>query len=73
MPLAAAARAITHGRHAKVFWGGALGLGHLLPLALLAGFGVEALTASVAAGAALLGLYAYEHVFVMAPQEVPNS
>ena len=69
----AAARAITHGRHAKAFWGGALGLGHLVPLALLAVIGVGALTASAAAAAALVGLYAYEHVFVMAPQEVPNS
>ncbi len=65
---AAAAHAMTRGRHARTFWFGALGVGHVLAGAcLLAAFPIPA------AVCALAGLYAYEHVFVMAPQEVPNS
>jgi Fe-S-cluster-containing dehydrogenase component/formate-dependent nitrite reductase membrane component NrfD len=68
---ARAAHEISRGKYAKQFWLGAIVTGHLVPLALLA------LPGTVApAGAALLaiiGLYAYEHAFVMAPQEVPNS
>jgi Fe-S-cluster-containing dehydrogenase component/formate-dependent nitrite reductase membrane component NrfD len=68
---ARAAHEISRGKYAKQFWLGAIVTGHLVPLALLA------LPGAVApAGAALLaiiGLYAYEHAFVMAPQEVPNS
>ncbi|MFO7567054.1 MAG: 4Fe-4S dicluster domain-containing protein [Enhygromyxa sp.] len=69
---ARAAREIRHGRHAKRFWWGAMGLGHLVPLALLALPGV-AIAGLLAAVAAIVGLYAYEHAFVMAPQEIPNS
>jgi len=74
---AQAAHAIRYGRHARTFWWGAIVLGHLVPLALLfAGFVIPA--AGAAAGAlafvsAAVGLYAYEYVFVMAPQEIPNS
>jgi Fe-S-cluster-containing dehydrogenase component/formate-dependent nitrite reductase membrane component NrfD len=68
---ARAAHEIRHGRHARTFWWGAIALGHLVPLALLAiGSSVASVLAVVAA---IVGLYAYEHVFVMAPQEVPNS
>jgi Fe-S-cluster-containing dehydrogenase component/formate-dependent nitrite reductase membrane component NrfD len=69
---ARAAHEIRHGRHAKTFWWGAIVLGHLVPLALVA-IPPAAFTAVLAAVAATVGLYAYEHVFVMAPQEVPNS
>jgi formate-dependent nitrite reductase membrane component NrfD len=74
---ARAARAITHGRYRRHFWLGAVLLGHVTPLALLL---VTLLLPAVAGAAlasagvaAIAGLYAYEHAFVMAPQEVPNS
>lgn len=68
---AKAAHEISHGRYRKQFWYGAIALGHFAPLVLLVpgwtflGF--------VAAGCAIAGLYLFEHAFVMAPQEVPNS
>jgi len=68
---ARAAHAITHGRHRHGFWWGAIVLGHLLPLALLAA-GLPVLSA-LAGVLAIVGLYFYEHAFVMAPQEIPNS
>jgi len=68
---AAAAHAIYHGHYKRHFWIGAILIGHLLPMALLA-TGQPA--AAVIAGlAAIFGLYLYEFAFVMAPQEVPNS
>ncbi len=68
---ARAAHEISRGRYRKQFWLGAVVVGHVLPaLVLLAGVGLLDL---VAAGAAVVGLYLYEHAFVMAPQEVPNS
>jgi formate-dependent nitrite reductase membrane component NrfD len=68
---AQAAHAISHGRYARMFWGGAIVLGHVVPLALL-GLGIPAATA-LGAVCAAIGLYMFEYVFVMAPQEVPNS
>ena len=68
---ARAAHDITHGRYKRSFWGGAIVLGHLVPLALLGAGG--AVLAAIAAVAALTGLYLYEHAFVMAPQDQPNS
>jgi Fe-S-cluster-containing dehydrogenase component/formate-dependent nitrite reductase membrane component NrfD len=68
---AQAAHAISHGRYARTFWIVALVIGHVLPLTLLAIGGT--LAGAVAGLAALVGLYAFEYVFVMAPQEVPNS
>jgi formate-dependent nitrite reductase membrane component NrfD len=68
---ARAAHEISHGRYAGQFWYGAVGVGHLLPfgLALLA----SPLFDALAAIAAVAGLYLFEHAFVMAPQEIPNS
>lgn len=68
---AKAARELRKGRHARGFWLGALLLGHALPLALLALPGLW--PAALAALLAIAGLYAYEHAFVLAPQEIPNS
>jgi Fe-S-cluster-containing dehydrogenase component/formate-dependent nitrite reductase membrane component NrfD len=71
---AAAAHMITKGRYKK-HWQGSLWLGHMLPLALMAGgfaLGMPML-AIPAAVLAAIGLYLYEYAFVMAPQEVPNS
>ncbi len=68
---ARAALSITRGRHARGFWWGSIAAGHAVPLLLLAsGSAVLAGLAAVLAG---VGLYFYEHAFVMAPQEIPNS
>jgi len=74
---ARAAHEISHGRYSSKFWWGSIGLGHVLPLALIALAGIiagpSALLLAVAAVAAIIGLYLYEYVFVMAPQDIPNS
>jgi hypothetical protein len=75
---ARAARAIRAGRYRGWFWGGAIVLGHGVPLvwlygALAVGGLAGAWLVALAALAAIAGLYAYEHAFVMAPQEIPNS
>lgn len=71
---ARAARSITHGKYRRQFWGGALALGHLVPLVLLLlPSPAPAALAAVAAACALAGLFFYEHAFVLAPQELPNS
>ncbi len=68
---ARAANEITHGRYAQRFWWGSIVAGHVIPLALL----VPGSAALAGLGALLagIGLYFYEHAFVMAPQEIPNS
>ncbi|MEO8083259.1 MAG: NrfD/PsrC family molybdoenzyme membrane anchor subunit [Ardenticatenales bacterium] len=78
---AMAARAITHGRYRRHFWWGAVVVGHVVPLAIVAllwaaaGLSGEARVAGIAvAGAAtIVGLFCYEYAYVMAPQDVPNS
>jgi Fe-S-cluster-containing dehydrogenase component/formate-dependent nitrite reductase membrane component NrfD len=69
---ALAAHDITRGRFRVVFLLGVLFLGHAVPLALLVWYAGPA-TASAAGLATLVGLYLYEHAFVMAPQDIPNS
>ncbi len=66
-----AAKAITHGRHARRFWVDVVAIGHLVPIAILALGLIE--FAALAALASLVGLYFYEAVFVQAPQEIPNA
>jgi formate-dependent nitrite reductase membrane component NrfD len=68
---ARAAHEISHGKYAKNLWLHAVLVGHIVPLALLIP-GIGAL-GSLAYVLSVAGLYAYEHAFVMAPQEVPNS
>jgi Fe-S-cluster-containing dehydrogenase component/formate-dependent nitrite reductase membrane component NrfD len=80
---ARAAREITHGRYRQHFWTGSILIGHVLPLGLLLGSLIlwepnlsdRALAGLLVASslAVIGGLYAFEHAFVMAPQEVPNS
>ena len=72
---AAAAHEISHGRYREHFWFGSILLGHIVPLALVAltVFVSSPLLLIAAALCAITGLYFYEYVFVMAPQEVPNS
>ena len=67
---ARAAQAMHAGKYSALFWGGAVFLGHAVPLAF---FLMPAAFLPGAAFCALIGLYAYEHCFVMAPQEVPNA
>ena len=64
---AAAAHAMHHGAYAKHYWLGAIGVGHVFAL------GLVPIAGPAAAVCALVGLYVFEHAFVMAPQEVPNS
>lgn len=64
---ARAAHIITKGRFARVFWGVTIVLGHLVPL--FAGF----IPGWMAGMLVLVGLYAFEHAYVTAPQELPNS
>ncbi|MBT8494677.1 MAG: polysulfide reductase NrfD [Deltaproteobacteria bacterium] len=68
---ARAAHEIRSGRYRGMFWGGAVVLGHLVPVVLLWVGGAAAI--ALAAITATIGLYLYEHAFVMAPQEIPNS
>jgi Fe-S-cluster-containing dehydrogenase component/formate-dependent nitrite reductase membrane component NrfD len=68
-----AARLITRGPFRFIFWGGAVVLGVLLPVVLLAvGWGHAGLVGT-AGVLVLAGLLAYEWCFVMAAQGVPNS
>jgi len=64
---ARAAHIITKGRFKWLYWGGVIVVGHVLPIAYL---GSPDWAPAVAA---LIGLYAFEHAFVTAPQEIPNS
>ena len=66
-----AAHQISHGKYARSFWLGAVALGHLVPLTLL--IVPSPIAWAFAMVLAVVGLYLYEHAFVMAPQEVPNS
>jgi Fe-S-cluster-containing dehydrogenase component/formate-dependent nitrite reductase membrane component NrfD len=68
---AQAAHEISRGRFKEHFWYGAILLGHVVPILILTfGFPFAGLASGVLA---LIGLYAFEHAFVMAPQEIPNS
>jgi Fe-S-cluster-containing dehydrogenase component/formate-dependent nitrite reductase membrane component NrfD len=71
-----ALRAIVRGPFRTAFWAGAIGVGGLVPLAILAaaGFAGAGLAATtVAALAAVAGGFAWHYVFVNAGQAVPNS
>ena len=68
-----AARLIVGGPFRIWFWAGAVGLGMLLPLALLFVAPSSFHAVSIAAVLALAGLFVFEWCFVMAGQSVPNS
>ena len=68
-----AARLITHGPFKAWFWGGAVVLGGVLPLALLWLASPTFSNVAVASVMALAGLLIFEWCFVMAGQSVPNS
>lgn len=79
-----AAHIMRNGKYRPFFVHGGIVVGHVVPLATLVlyvvwGMARAALPAAAdlvltaVPIAALVGLYCYEHAFVMAPQEVPNS
>jgi len=74
---ARAAHDISQGKYRAHYWGGAIVLGHIVPLILVLVAGVSLAISPVllviAALATIIGLYLFEFAFVMAPQEVPNS
>ena len=71
------ARLMTHGPFRRAFWGGAIVVGGVGPMALLLVgpmFGApNRIAVGVAGGLALAGLLIFEWCFVMAGQSVPNS
>ncbi|MGO8795690.1 MAG: 4Fe-4S dicluster domain-containing protein [Candidatus Sulfotelmatobacter sp.] len=64
---------ITRGTYRTLFWGGAVGVGCLLPMLLLSATSVSAFAGALSGLLALGGLLAFEWCFVMAGQSVPNS
>jgi formate-dependent nitrite reductase membrane component NrfD len=71
----AAARAshdLRRGRYRVHYWGGAIALGHVLPLLLLL-TGAGGFLPALAGLSSIVGLYLYEYAFVLAPQQIPNS
>jgi formate-dependent nitrite reductase membrane component NrfD len=68
-----AVRLITHGPFRKLFWGGAVVVGGILPLLLLWAGPSSALAVGASSVLALAGLFAFEWCFIMAGQSVPNS
>ena len=71
---AAAARLVTHGRYARLFWTAAVGLGVLAAGAAVLSWNGGLLVAAAVAGLLVqVVLLAYESVFVRAGQDVPLS
>jgi Fe-S-cluster-containing dehydrogenase component/formate-dependent nitrite reductase membrane component NrfD len=68
-----AARAMTSGRDARLFWVGAVLVGIAAPAVLIAGAVAVPAAATVAAVAALAGLLAYEDSWIRAGQAAPLS
>jgi Fe-S-cluster-containing dehydrogenase component/formate-dependent nitrite reductase membrane component NrfD len=68
-----AARLITRGPYRMLYWAGAVLLGNLVPLGLLAAGSASVIAVDAAVALALAGLFAFEWCFVMAGQSVPNS
>jgi formate-dependent nitrite reductase membrane component NrfD len=69
-----ASRLITRGIFKKLFWGGAIGVGTLVPLLLVVLGGAEAWPlAALSSVCALAGVLVWEHIWVQAGQAVPLS
>ena len=70
-------RALMRGEQARLFWGGGIGLGIVVALALLIAAlalpAMQGLAVALAAIAAFAGMAAYEHAFVQAGQAAPLS
>ena len=67
-----AAKQMVYGKYRNHFWIGSVLMGHIVPFLMLL-FSANAVVAGVAGARALVGLYLYEHAYVTAPQEIPNS
>ncbi len=61
---------IVKGRYARLFYGGVILVGNLLPIGLLL-FGGSSLFLGLAGALVLLGIYFTEHIWVEAPQRIP--
>ena len=61
---------IVKGRYARLFYGGVILTGNLLPIGLLL-FGGSTVLLPVAGALVLLGIYFTEHIWVEAPQRIP--
>ena len=71
-----AVKAIRRGAYARLFWLGAIGLGGVAPMVLVAlasGSGFATTMGVLAAVAALAGGFAWEYIWVDAGQCAPNS
>ena len=62
---------ITKGQYAKLFYGGALLVGNVLPIVLLIIGGVNPMLLAAAGALVLIGIYCTEHIWVEAPQRIP--
>jgi formate-dependent nitrite reductase membrane component NrfD len=69
----AARNLIVRGRLGRPFWGGVMVLGNLVPILLLVALGGSTGATALAAGFSLIGLLAYEHIWIVAGQSVPLS
>jgi hypothetical protein len=65
--------AITHGAFARLFWGGAMIAGGIVPIVLLLLPGRSTIAAAAGALLALGGSFAWEYIWVEAGQSVPLS
>jgi len=61
------AKMITQGRYSRLFWGGVVVFGSLLPASILWSGAYSGL---IPATCALIGLYLSEHIWVQAPQKI---
>jgi formate-dependent nitrite reductase membrane component NrfD len=69
-----ASRLITRGIFSKLFWGGAVILGAVVPvLALVSGAAQNEFIALITSLLSLAGIYLWEHIWVQAGQAVPLS
>jgi formate-dependent nitrite reductase membrane component NrfD len=64
---------IVHGRYKLRFWGVVLGLGNIIPIAILLLGSTSGMTSIVAAILVLIGIYMTEHIWVEAPQRIALS
>lgn len=62
---------ITKGRYARLFYGGSLLVGNVLPVILLAVANGNPIMLALAGIAVILGIYFTEHIWVEAPQRIP--
>ena len=65
------AASILRGRYRVVFWGGVIGLGTLVPLAVLMWAPASGLP--LAGLLSIVGVFLAQHISVRAPQQVPLS